>query len=188
MTKYLFFVLIVVAVVSCGGSESRYRLLVQRELASGKKVNELLFDVKFGMSRRDFYDYCWRMHQKDSFSDGGSVTSVLYKMKTQLKHPASMNFFPEFRQDSIYKLWAQVAYDAWAPWNRQQWSDSLLLDVVRLYSQWYPGNEFIELRDAKRGTIYVKVDGNRRIIIGRKDDYHVNIDYTNLLVENNIKE
>jgi hypothetical protein len=185
MRFVLFFVFLLAA---CGRPDSEYRSTVQRELASGKRVNELLFDVKFGMSRRDFYDYCWRMHQKDSFSDGGNVTSVLYKMKTQLRHPASMNFFPEFRQDSIYKLWAQVGYDAWAPWNRQQWSDSLLLDVVRLYSQWYPGNEFIELKDAKRGTIYVKVDGNRRIIIGRKDDYHVNIDYTNLLVENNIKE
>src|SRR5215475_12311944 len=116
MKKFLFFVL-VVAAAGCGGSESRYRELVKSELASGKKVDSLLFDIRFGMTRREFYDYCWRMHQKDSFGDGGNVTSVLYRMKTQLRYPASMKFFPEFKKDSIYKLWAQVEYDAWAPWN-----------------------------------------------------------------------
>jgi len=185
MRVVLFLVFLLAA---CGRPDGEYRSLVRRELASGKKVNGLLFDIQFGMTRRDFFDYCWRMHQKDSFNDGGNVTSVLYKMKTQLKYPASMKFFPEFKKDSIYKLWAQVEYDAWAPWNRNLWADSLLPDVVRLYSQWYPGNEFIRLNDEKRGTIFIKVDGNRRIIIGRKDDGHVNIDYTNLLVENNIKE
>ena len=148
-------------------------------------MNALLFDTRFGMTRKEFYNYCWQMHQKDSFDDGGNVTSVLYHLK-QLKYPASMNFFPEFRQDSIYKMWAQVQYDAWAPWNKQLWADSLMVDVVRLYSRWYPGNAFIRVTDPKRGIIYVKVDGNRRIIVGRKDDGRVNIDYTNLLVENNI--
>jgi hypothetical protein len=191
MRKRLFFVLAFAAMVpamGCRSSESRYRAVVQRELASGRKENVLLFDIRFGMSRKEFYNYCWLMHQKDSFEDGGNVTSVMYRMGTQLKHPASLKFFPEFRQDSIYKLWAQVSYDAWAPWNRQLWADSLLPDVVRLYNQWYPGNEFIRMTDEKRGTIYIKVDGNRRIIIGRKDDSRVNIDYTNLLVENNIKD
>jgi len=63
-------------------------------------------------------------------------------------------------------------------------ADSLMQDVVGLYTRWYPGNDFIKLTDPKRGTIFVKVDGNRRIVVGRKDDARVNVDYTNLLVEN----
>lgn len=188
MKRCLLFVFVMTMAAGCDRDGSRYRELVQTELASGKKVNDLLFGVRFGMTRKEFYDYCWKMHQKDSFDDGGSVTSVLYRLRKQLRYPASMNFFPEFRQDSVYKLWAQVEYDAWAPWNKHLFSDSLLTDMVRLYSQWYPGNAFMRIADPKRGIIYVKVDGNRRIILGRKDDAHVNVDYTDLLVEKNNKE
>lgn len=148
----------------------------------------MLFDVRFGMTRKEFYAYCWLMHQKDSFDDGGNGSSVLYRMKNQLKYPASMHFSPEFRRDSIYRVEAQVVYDGWAPWNRQLFADSLLTDLVRFYRRWYPGNDFIKVTDPKRGIIYVKVDGNRRIILGKKDDSQVNVDYSNLLTESHNKD
>jgi hypothetical protein len=181
MKRYCIWFLLLTA--GCHGCNDRYRSLVQTELASGKRVDGLLFDIHFGMTRKEFYDYCWEMHRKDSLDDGGNGSSVLYRMRNQLKYPASMHFFPEFRQDSIYRLSAQVVYDGWAPWNQQLFADSLLTDLVRFYRGLYPGNEFIRVTDPKRGIIYVKVDGNRRIILGKKDDSRVNIDYTNLLIE-----
>jgi hypothetical protein len=75
-------------------------------------------------------------------------------------------------------------YDGWAPWNKQLYSDKLLPKVLELYKRWYPkGNPFLKIEDKKRGSIYVKVDGNRRIIIGRASDMAVRVDYTDLLVE-----
>ena len=171
---------------ACRNDSRSYSGLVKKELASGKISNQLLLDIRFGMTRKEFYSYCWTMHNKGTFEDGANSTAVLYHLREpgQLRYPASINFYPEFRKDSIYKMWAQVEYDAWAPWNRNLFADSLMLDVVRLYSQWYPGNDFLKLTDPRRGTIYVKVDGNRRIIVGKKDDAHVNVDYANLLAEN----
>ena len=178
---------LLILVGACRNGADTYSGLVEKELASGKTANQLLMDIRFGMTQKEFFNYCWTMHNKGTFDDGANSTAVLYRIPGELKHPASMNFYPMFRKDTIYKMWAQFAYDAWAPWNRNLFSDSLMLDVVRLYNQWYPGNDFLKLTDPHRGTIYVKVDGNRRIIVGKKDDAHVNVDYTNLLVENDKK-
>jgi hypothetical protein len=64
-----------------------------------------------------------------------------------------------------------------------------LPDVLKLYQQWYPGgNPFITMHDPKRGTIYIKIDGNRRIIIGKADDMQVKADYTDLLTAQQISD
>lgn len=177
---------------ACRDGAEKYSDLVKKELASGRTANQLIMDIHFGMTKKQFYDYCWGMHNKGIFEDGANSTAVLYRLSKpgqpgQLKQAASMNFYPVFRNDTIYKMWAQFEYDAWAPWNKGLFADSLMLDVVGLYTRWYPGNNFIKLTDPQRGTIYVKVDGNRRIVVGRKDDAHVNVDYTNLLVEHYTK-
>jgi len=95
-----------------------------------------------------------------------------------------MNFYPDFFNNKVAKMRVSFQYDAWAPWNRHLYSDTLLLKVVDLYKGWYnKGNPFLKIEDKKRGVIYVKVDGNRRIIIGRADDMTVRVDYTDLFVE-----
>jgi len=182
-------IILTVLLSACRDGSGRYSDLVKKELASGRTANQLIMDIHFGMTRKEFYDYCWRMHNKGVFEDGSNSTAVLYRLSRpgQLKQAASMNFYPLFRNDTIYKMWAQIGYDAWAPWNRNLFADSLMLDVVGFYTRWYPGNSFIKLTDPRRGTIYVKVDGNRRIVVGKKDDSHVNVDYTNLLAVNQAK-
>ena len=58
------------------------------------------------------------------------------------------------------------------------YADSLLPDVLSMYKKWYSdGNSFIQINDQKKGVIYVKVDGNRRITIGKYDDMLVKVDY-----------
>jgi hypothetical protein len=81
-------------------------------------------------------------------------------------------------------MWARFKYLGWSPWTKHLDSDDLLDDVLKLYQKWYPGgNPFIKIEDEKRGIIYVKVDGNRRIIIGRYDDIQVEADYSDLSVK-----
>ena len=100
-----------------------------------------------------------------------------------------MNFYPDFYEDKIFSMRVSYEYDAWSPWNKQQYADSLLPKVLNMYRKWYPaGNDFIKITNKERGTIYVKVDGNRRITIGRFDDRYVKVDYTDLLVEEKVKQ
>jgi hypothetical protein len=176
--------------IGCGEQTGfkRYQTLVKRELAKNERNDSLFFDIHFGMTGKAFYMHCWEMNKKGLFTDGEGNTAVLYRIKEELKYPASMNFYPEFRNDKISKMGVSFRYEGWAPWNKDMFADSLRQDILRLYTKWYPGNPFIEIKDNDRGIIYVKVDGNRRIIIGSYDDTYVKVDYTDLLAEKSSKE
>ena len=181
----LFFVIISHTSCSRENSIKQYNRLVKSELASNKRVDSIFFDIKFGMTGKDFFAYCWEMNRKGLFTDGQSNTAVLYRLNhNELKYPASMNFYPEMDKNGINKMMVTFQYDGWAPWNKHLFSDSLLLDVLQLYKKWYSnGNSFIEIKEPGKSTIYVKVDGNRRIVIRKKDDMVVKADYTNLFTE-----
>lgn len=164
----------------------KYETLVEKELAKRERSDSLFFGFYFGMTSKQFYILCWQKNKQGLFTDGANNSAVLYNMKDELKHPASMNFYPEFHENKIIKMGVSYRYDGWSPWNKHLSSDSLLNDVLRLYKQWYKkGNSFIEISDKERGTIYVKVDNNRRIIIGKFDEMHVKVDYTDLLMLKN---
>jgi hypothetical protein len=180
------FLMIVVLQLACGQSSlDVYNDQVEKELTSNKKVNDIFMGISFGMTSKEFYMHCWDMNKKGLFTDGANNTAIKYDLKNnELKHPAEMNFYPEFKSGRVSNMWVKFQYTGWVPWNKKLDSDDLLPDVLQLYKKWYPaGNPFLEITDKEKGTIYVKVDGNRRIIIGRFDDVEVKVDYTDLSLE-----
>jgi hypothetical protein len=184
---FYWMVTMMVVLTSCQDSGFRkYTSLMKKELASGKRVDSVFFGIYLGMGNKEFYMHCWDLNKRGIFTDGLNNAAVLYKLeKNELKHPAAMNFYPDFTQHKISRMKVSFQYNAWAPWNKKLNADSLLPDVLRLYHTWYKsGNPFIRVDDEKRGTIYVKVDGNRRITIGKSDDMMVKVDYTDLSAEN----
>lgn len=160
-----------------------YIKTVETERAKGDRTDSLFLGLKFGMTSKEFFAHCWELNKKGVLTDGSNNTAVLYKINKGLRYPASMNFYPEFDRNKIYKMKATFQYNAWAPWNKSLFSDSLVTDILQLYRSWYGGNDFITMKEPVRGTIYVKVDGNRRITLGRYDDMIVKVDYTDLLIE-----
>ena len=184
-TVYVAFFIMMLVGCNRGDGYSEYKKLVSKEKSSGKRMNDIFFGIKLGMTSKDFFTHCWQMNNKGIFTDGRSNTAVLYKMNNELKHPASMTFYPEMANNVIHKMEATFQYEGWAPWNKNMFADSLLQDVYQLYAnKWYKGgNPFIKIEDAKRGILYVKVDGNRRIILAKKSDMAVKADYTDLLNE-----
>ena len=192
MKAPVFFFLLIV-LTGCKNDNSnfiKYQMLIKKELATSKRSDSLFMGIYLGMRSIDFYTYCWQLNNKGLFTDGENNQAVLYKLdRSELKHPAAMNFYPEFYNDKIYKMRVMFNYVAWAPWNKQLQSDTLFGDVLNLYKKWYPhGNPFLRIDDNKKGTIYVKVDDNRRIVIGRFDDMHVKVDYTDLSAEQQLKK
>ena len=163
----------------------QYQSLIAEEPASGKHADSLFMGIYLGMTSKDFYVHCWQLNKAGLFTDGENNHAVLYQLKNgELKYKASMNFYPEFLNGKIYKMRATFNYDSWAPWNKGTMADSLQQDVLKLFTKWYPtGNPFLRIEDKERGVIYVKVDGNRRIIVGKYDDMRVKVDYTDLLTE-----
>lgn len=182
--------IILLMLIACSGDKDmdKYNNLVKKELGN-KRVDSIFFGIHFGMTSKNFFSHCWEMNKKGIFRDGLNNMYVLYKLDNDLKYPASMNFYPDFNDNTIWRMRVLIQYDAWAPWNKPLFADSLMFDALELYKKWYSeGNPFIEIKDEKRGTIYVKVDGNRRITIGKYDDMIVKVDYTDMLVERQKKK
>ena len=193
MKTVLSVFVVLLMLLSCSGDKSidKYNSLVKKELASNKRVDSIFFGIHLGMRDKDFYMYCWEMNKKGIFTDGndgsGNMT-VLYKLPKELKYPASMNFYPDFHDSTIWKMRVDFHYDGWMPWNKTLGADSLLPEVLNMYKTWYSdGNSFMQIKDEKRGTAYVKVDGNRRITIRKYDDVFVKVDYADMLVEKKIQ-
>lgn len=181
--------IVLIGLASCGSSDIReYEKLVDRELATKKRNDSIFQGIYLGMSNKDFYKHCWDKNKEGLFTNGAANSSVLWKMDTGFSHMVDINFYPDFHDNKIYKMWATFNYEAWAPWNKHLVSDSLRDEVLSLYKKWYGPQNFVELSDSVRGKIYVKVDGNRRITIGRYDEIYIKVDYTDLLVEKQLRK
>lgn len=191
--KLPFFLCLLILILSqaCDdGGYREYKMLMHRELGNRQRNDSIFFGIYLGMRPKAFYTHCWEMNKKGLFTDGLNNAAVLYKLhQPEMPYNTDMNFYPDFYQDKLYKMKVVFHYVGWAPWNKKLYADKLMPEVLKLYNQWYPsGNPFIKLHDKERGTIYIKIDGNRRIIIGKHDDMQVKADYTDLLIAQQIKK
>lgn len=180
----------IVTICGCNLSGAKqYDQLEKKELDKGIRVDSLFLGISFGMTSKSFFGHCWELNKKGILFDGSNNTMALYKIDSALKFPATMTFYPDFFENKISHMRVNFQYNGWAPWNKAQMADSLITDVLGLYKKWYPdGNKFIAITDKDKRIIYVKVDGNRRIILGKFDDRVVKVDYSDLLMEEKIKK
>jgi hypothetical protein len=159
-----------------------------QQLSSDKTKNDSLFlGISLGMERQAFYDYCWEQNKKKLFIHGPTNENVEYKLLNQLEDPVTMRFYPTFYEDKIFEMPVTFNYEAWAPWNRRFWADSLLTDMLPVFKKWY-GDDFKELQHPTMGVVYYKIDGKRRINLFKKDDQFVQAVFTDLKVEKHLKE
>jgi hypothetical protein len=170
-----------VLLISLTGCKTDYEKLVDRELKKGIRKDSIFLGINLRMSSKDFYAHCWELNKQKIIRQGSTNVSVLWDV-TDLKDTADMNFYPTFYNDSIYEMPAFIQYKGWAPWNKHLSNDSLLLDVVNMLKKWY-GGDFIRIDFPDVGTVYVKVDGNRRIMVSKFEEAKVKIIYTDLLAE-----
>lgn len=150
-------------------------------------TDSLFLGISLGMERKAFFDYCWEQNKKKLFTHGPTNTNVEYKLVGETDHPVAMRFYPTFHEDKIFEMPVTFTYEAWAPWNRQYWADSLLVDMVPVFEKWY-GQGFKKLDHPTMGSVYYKIDGKRRINLFRKDDQFVQAVFTDLKVERELKK
>lgn len=174
-------ILVVGLTTSCQ-QKSEYQKLLERELATGERHDSLFLGLYLGMSSKDFYTTCWELNRQGVVRQGLGNASVVYRLGNKLPYSAIMDFYPAFYEDKIVEMPLVFRYDAWSPWNRRLWSDSLQLDVLHLMEDWY-GEGFIRSEHPEKGIAYVKVDGNRRIVIVTPDDQMVRVLFTDMSVE-----
>ena len=160
--------------LSCSGSE--YSQLIKKEMAKGVVYDTLLFNMKFGQTRREFFQKCWQLNQKGVISNGPGNKWVKYELTSKEGTSSGQNitmlFFGDFDENKIMTgMDYQFYYNAWSIWNKKLQSDKLIPVVMDSLKNWYPGNDFIKVALKNDSSeIFVKVDGNRRITIRPLDD------------------
>ncbi len=151
-----------------GSCQTPYEKMVDRELASGKVEKEIFLGIELGMSKKDFFETCWKLNSQGILTNGPTELSVEYNAPLPSGKAAKMRFYPKFEDDKIYMMPVEFAYESWAPWNEELSVEKLREDVLGLFEKWY-GSGFIEVsNEDKSQIVFVKVDGNRRIRIFKK--------------------
>ena len=175
--RILSLLLLAASLVSC---KSEYQQYVDRELASGTTRDSLIFGMEMGQTKKDFYEICWDLNKQKLISQGtGNQTARFITGRDSLGNTSvdskDMLFYGIFDEDDVMRgMDMTYSFFAWAPWNREKQSDSLLLHLRDEYEGGYPGNEFIEI-DIKASEVpaLVKIDGNRQILMYVKNDKDV---------------
>lgn len=150
-----------------GCKKSEYHQMVRREMAKDVRYDSLFLGINFGMSRKEFYGHCWKLNKQRLIKQGPMNLTVEYDL--ELDHRVKMNFYPNFYKDRINEMPIKFQYEAWAPWNRHLFADSLQLELVKWFEHEY-GEGFIKTQHPKFGNVYAKVDGNRSVVLWKVDD------------------
>ena len=171
--------MVALVVGGCSPGET-YERRLKRELASGVRYDSLFMGISFGMTDEAFYKHCWKLNKDSLIRQGTSNMSVQYDIKEELKHPATMNFYPLFDSGKIVEMPVRFSYNGWAPWNKELSAEQLAEDVKNWYEDIY-GKGFITIVHPIKGTAYTKIDGNRRITIYHEGDLQAWAIFTDML-------
>ncbi len=160
-------------------NKTEYELTVAEELNSLERADSLFLGYYFGMTSKEFFE-----HSRQLNSDGvitGQTT--IHYTHDHLGHSVTSYFYPSFEDDQIYRLPIEASYDGWAPWNRSFFSDTLMVDLMDLYNQQYGAEFNFTVIPDKEDSVWVSVQSNRRIVLNKKDDMTVQIEFLDLSVQ-----
>jgi hypothetical protein len=151
-----------------------------------ENFDSLFLGMYLGMDKKLFHDHCWELNRQKVFTHGPSNTSVEYKLVNELPETVMMRFYPTFYNEKIFEMPVTFSYEAWAPWNKQYSSQELLNKMLGVFKKWY-GEDFKKIDHPRMGTIFVKMDGKRRINLFVRDDQFVQAVFTDLKMEREMK-
>ncbi len=181
--KQFTYVLVLIGFIgiwACG-TKSEYRKIVERELASGERHDNIFMGFHIGMPEKVFYDSCTALNKRRLVYQGARDVTVSFKMDI-LDKEVDVYFFPNFHEKKIYEMEVSYSYYGWSPWRKELSAEKLMFRLLAIYEKTY-GEGFIEIKSPQDRVAYVKVDGNRRISIYEKDDQTVRVIFTDLRVE-----
>lgn len=164
--------------LSCN-QQTEYERLVQKELDSGQRYDSLFLGYELGMKRQEFFDHSWELNQQNKITGD---TQVRYKLN-QLSKNATMTFYPEFKNDRIIRLPAEVSFDSWAIWNRELYADSLIVELIDMFEDMYGPGFIRTLHPELNKEAWIKVDGNRRISVYEHDNMKARVEFLDLTAE-----
>ncbi|HZV69262.1 MAG TPA: hypothetical protein VFG10_06940 [Saprospiraceae bacterium] len=138
-------------------------------------LDSIFYNINFGMTKQAFYDTCWRLNKTGAFVNGGSNLSVEHPLPTELGLPVTMNFYPAFSEKEIlYQMPVVYNYQSWAPWNKELYSDTLIVRVAEMLEKDY-GITFTKEKTKDGRPAYYNYTGPRKILITTQDEQYVKV-------------
>ena len=150
-------------------SQSEYTKVLKRELENKNEFNDLIFDMKIGQSRQDYFDICYKLNKKKLIVSGERSLNpeLVLKPKNDLVKGSNikMSFNGIFNEKKIMKgMEMRFYFTGWSSWNKDLSSNSLLVQLKDTLREWFPGNDFFKVNFENNLSTEVKIDGNRRIL------------------------
>lgn len=149
---------------------------------SSAKYDSLFLGISLGMDAKAFYDHCWTLNKEKKVIHGPTNQSVEYAFEMEPGIKVFMRFYPYFYKDKIYQMPVTFTYERWAPWARDYHADKLIEKVVPMLNTWY-GGEFQSKVDPRKGRVYARIDGHRRMFAFVKDEQFVQLVITDMDAE-----
>lgn len=143
------------------------------------QLDSVHMGVQLGMGRQAFYDHCWDLNkQGKNITQGHHNTSVMYMDSLNFKYPVDVNFYPTFNEENkIYILPVRYEYKSWAPWNKEAYSDKLLVEVIELMEKSYHCT--FEKKMVNETEVWFNHTPPRLITIYEEDDHYVFVKFKN---------
>ena len=150
-------------------SQSEYTKVLKRELENKNEFNDLIFDMKIGQSRQDYFDICYKLNKKKLIVSGERSLNpeLVLKPKNDLVKGSNikMSFNGIFNEKKIMRgMEMRFYFTGWSSWNKDLSSDNLLIQLKDTLREWFPGNDFFKVNFENNLSAEVKIDGNRRIL------------------------
>ena len=165
----IFVVVVFGILVFCCKSQSEYTKVLKRELENKNEFNDLIFDMKIGQSRQDYFDICYKLNKKKLIVSGERSLNpeLVLKPKNDLVKGSNikMSFNGIFNEKKIMRgMEMRFYFTGWSSWNKDLSSDNLLIQLKDTLREWFPGNDFFKVNFDNNLSTEVKIDGNRRIL------------------------
>jgi len=165
--QLFLFLAIGITFIAC---ESEYSKTVKRELKTGVIHEDLILDLKLGQTQKEFYDHCWQLNKEGLVSQGSgnefAKHIMLLDSTAQNSEKVEMLFYGIFDEAKVmHGMHMKFSYLSWSPWNEAYQSEVLVEKLQEKYMKEYSGNPFIEIDIKDEVKAYVKVDGNREILL-----------------------
>ena len=174
MLNRLYIVLIAL-MFSCQNI-SEYEIIVKEEMASGIYIDSVQFGLELGDTKKTFFAKAWKLNADGKVTHGPNNEFIAYEIKNMPEGKRINHlFYGIFNDNDIMTgLDMRFYFLGWAPWNKQLQSDKLLPVAMKKLTEWYPGNNFVLIKNENfPNETFVKIDGNRQILIHIIDEKNV---------------
>lgn len=153
---------------SCKKTEAeKYMAYEKEQLQKGVVQDSLFMGLYFGMSKKEFREYCFEKNIEKRFWQGGRKNMTWVESELEgLQLPAAINFYPNFTNDTITEIKAAIYYNTTSKVDVTLEEDTLLKDALQLLNTWYGGETFkINSPVIYNNDVYVHLKGNCRITV-----------------------